>query len=78
LFQIKIQDEVCLTFAGTFDPAFTANIFSIGKISPEMNANTSKQLSEFFSKELGLPDNRGYISFFDMAKSNIGYKGATF
>jgi phenylpyruvate tautomerase len=75
---VKIQDECVLTFGGTFDPAFIANIYSIGKISPEQNANTSAGLSEFLSKELGLPSDRGYISFFDMKGSNMGYKGKTF
>lgn len=67
-----------MCFAGTFDPAYIANIVSIGKISPEMNANTSKGLSEFLSEEMGLPNDRGYISFNDMKGTNIGYKGATF
>lgn len=75
---VKITDDCALCFAGTFDPAFTANIYSIGKISPEMNTNTSAGLSEFLSKELGLPSDRGYIAFFDMKGSNMGYKGATF
>jgi len=75
---VKIQDELTLTFAGTFDPAFTANIYSIGKIGPEMNANTSAGLAEFLEKELGLPSDRGYISFFDMKGTNMGFKGTTF
>ena len=75
---VKIVDDCALSFAGTFDPAFTANIYSIGRISPEMNVKTSAGLSEFFSKELGLPNDRGYVAFFDMPASNIGYKGATF
>ena len=75
---VHITDECTLCFAGSFDPAYTANIFSIGKISPEMNVNTSKGLSEFLSEEMGLPDDRGYISFNDMKGTNMGYKGATF
>ena len=75
---VKIQDELTLSFAGTFDPAFTANIYSIGKITPEMNTNTSAGLAEFLDKELGLPSDRGYISFFDMKGTNMGFKGKTF
>jgi phenylpyruvate tautomerase len=75
---VKIQDECVLSFAGTFEPAFFANVYSIGKIDPEMNVNTSAGLSEFLSQELGLPSDRGYISFFDMKPSNMGYKGKTF
>jgi phenylpyruvate tautomerase len=75
---VKVQDDLTLTFAGTFDPAYVANIYCIGKISPEMNNNTSAGLSELLSKELGLPNDRGYICFFDMKASNIGYQGATF
>ena len=75
---VKIQDNLCLSFAGTFDPAFTANIYSIGKINPEMNTKTSAGLAEFLEKELGLPSDRGYISFFDMKGTNMGFKGKTF
>lgn len=75
---VKIQDECVLSFAGTFEPAFTANIYSIGKITPEMNANTSAGLSKFLSEEMGLPSDRGYIGFHDMKASNMGYKGDTF
>ena len=75
---VKIQDELVLSFAGTFEPAFTANIYSIGKINPEMNTNTSAGLAEFLEKELGLPSDRGYISFFDMKGTNMGFKGKTF
>jgi phenylpyruvate tautomerase len=75
---VKVQDECTLTFGGTFEPAFTAMIYSIGRITPQLNANTSAGLSKFFSKELGLPDDRGYIAFFDMAGSDMGYKGKTF
>lgn len=75
---VKIVDDCVLSFAGTFDPAFTANVYSIGSISPEMNAKTSAGLAEFLTKELGLPSDRGYIAFFDVARSNMGYKGATF
>jgi len=73
-----IKDEQVLTFAGTFEPAFTASIYSIGKITPEMNANTSAGLAEYFEKELGLPSDRGYISFYDMKGTNMGWKGTTF
>jgi phenylpyruvate tautomerase len=75
---VHIKDEQVLTFAGTFEPAYIANIYSIGKISPEMNVNTSKGLSEFLSKELGLPDDRGYIGFHDMKATNMGWKGTVF
>jgi len=75
---VKVQDELTLSFAGTFDPAFTANIYSIGKITPEMNTNTSAGLAEFLEEELGLPSDRGYISFFDMKGTNMGFKGKTF
>lgn len=75
---VKVIDDCVLCFAGTFEPAYTASIYSIGKISPELNANTSAGVSQFLSRELGLPDNRGYIMFFDLKGSNFGYKGKTF
>lgn len=75
---VKVQDDCALSFGGTFDPAYGCAIYSIGRIDPDMNAKTSAGLSEFLLKELGLPNDRGYISFFDMKGSNMGYKGKTF
>jgi len=75
---VKVQDECVLSFAGTFDPAYIVNIYSIGKINPQMNNNTSAEFSKFLTEEMGLPSDRGYIAFHDMKESDIGYKGATF
>jgi phenylpyruvate tautomerase len=68
---VKVRDECTLTFAGSFDPGYSAFLYSIGKISPEMNLKTSAGLSEFFAKELDLPNDRGTIVFYDIARSNI-------
>ena len=75
---VKVIDECALCFGGTFDPAYVASVYSIGKISPELNVNTSAGISQYLAKELGLPDDRGSIMFFDMKGSNFGYKGKTY
>jgi phenylpyruvate tautomerase len=75
---VKVVDDCALCFGGTFEPAYAASIYSIGKISPELNVTTSAAISQYLSKELGLPDDRGYIMFSDVKGSNFGYKGKTF
>ena len=75
---VNIRDDATLAFGGTYEPAYHAAIYSIGRITPEMNANTSSKLAEFFEKELGLPAHRGYITFFDVKGSDWGYNKETF
>jgi Macrophage migration inhibitory factor (MIF) len=75
---VNLRDDATLAFAGTYEPAYHVAIYSIGKITPEMNVNTSAKLAEFFEKELGLPAVRGYITLHDVKGSNWGHNKETF
>jgi Macrophage migration inhibitory factor (MIF) len=72
---VHFQDESIAAFGGSYEPAYTANIYSVGQISPELNHNTSAKLGEFLEQELGLPSKRGGIKFFDIKSSDWGWKG---
>ncbi|GBE83366.1 Tautomerase/MIF [Sparassis latifolia] len=63
-----------LTFNGTFDPAFLLTITSLDNLSPESNEKYSKALFDFFEEKLGVPNDRGYITFFDPKRENMGFK----
>ena len=49
---------------------------SLDNINDEANEKYSKAFFEFFQQKLGVPAKRGYISFIDPGRGNIGY--ATF
>ncbi|EMD34383.1 hypothetical protein CERSUDRAFT_97643 [Gelatoporia subvermispora B] len=66
-----------LTFNGSLDPALLLTITSLGNINPEVNEKYSKALFEYFEKKLGVPDDRGYITFYDPGRAYIGHKSTT-
>ncbi|PSR70562.1 hypothetical protein PHLCEN_2v13601 [Hermanssonia centrifuga] len=67
-----------LAWEGTFEPAFLLNITSLDNLNAESNEGFSKDLFDFFEKHLGVKDNRGYITFFDPGRENIGHAHTTF
>ncbi|KAJ7349027.1 Tautomerase/MIF superfamily [Mycena albidolilacea] len=75
---VSITHNKTLTFAGTLDPAFALVVTSLDNLNPEANDKYSAILSEFLKEKLGIPNDRGYITFQDPGRGFIGYKGTTF
>ncbi|KAI0781402.1 Tautomerase/MIF [Trametes elegans] len=67
-----------LTFNGSHEPALLLHITSLDNISPTQNEEYSKAFFAFFKEQLGVPDNRGYITFYDPGRAYLGYKSTTF
>ncbi|KAI0806896.1 Tautomerase/MIF [Fomes fomentarius] len=70
---VHLDDNKPLTFNGTFDPAFLLSIVSLDNLPPEKNEQYSKAFFAYFKEKLGVPDDRGYITFIDPGRANIGY-----
>ncbi|KII89298.1 hypothetical protein PLICRDRAFT_175506 [Plicaturopsis crispa FD-325 SS-3] len=66
------------TFQGTLDPAFNLVVTSLDNLSPSLNEGYSKVFFEFFHSKLGVPGDRGYITFTDPGRAYLGYQGTTF
>lgn len=49
---------------------------SLDNINQQANEKYSKAFFDFFQKKLDVPANRGYITFIDPGRENMGY--ATF
>ncbi|TFY70685.1 hypothetical protein EVG20_g2329 [Dentipellis fragilis] len=75
---ISLQYNEHLTFKGNFDPAFLLVVTSLGNISPEQNEEYSKLFFDYFARELGIPGDRGYITFYDPGNAYLGHQGTTF
>ncbi|CAA7265322.1 unnamed protein product [Cyclocybe aegerita] len=75
---VIISYNETLTFAGTFDPAFSLRIDSLDNINPEANDRYTKAFAKFFEENLGAKDNRGYVTFIDPGRANIGFQSTTF
>ncbi|KAI0059511.1 Tautomerase/MIF [Artomyces pyxidatus] len=67
-----------LSWEGTFDPAFLLVVTSLDNIAPALNEQYSKAFFAFFEAELAAPGNRGYITFDDPGRGNLGHKSTTF
>ncbi|EPQ58634.1 Tautomerase/MIF [Gloeophyllum trabeum ATCC 11539] len=67
-----------LSFHGTFDPAFLMVITSLNNINPEANEKYSKAFFGHFKERLGVPGERGYITFYDPGLAYLGHKATTF
>lgn len=80
-------EKVCLVtfnkvdnvvYAGSTEPAFIAHIHSIGHIDNDRNAGLSKNISQFLTEELNIPNTRGYFFFHDVKGEDTGYSGSTY
>jgi len=67
-----------LIFKGSFEPAFSLHIVSLGNLSPELNEGYSKAFFAHLGEKLGVKDDRGYIVFNDPGRAYMGYKSTTF
>lgn len=66
-----------MAFNGTVDPAFLLTITSLWNLNPTSDAEFSKAFFEFFAEQLGVPGDRGYITFLDPKPQFMGHQGTT-
>ena len=64
--------------AGEPGPIAFADVRGIGGLTQEVNAAVSSKLCAYLEDELGIPADRIYATFTDIAASNWGWKGETF
>ncbi|PCH38466.1 Tautomerase/MIF [Wolfiporia cocos MD-104 SS10] len=67
-----------LTFHGSFEPAFLMTVTSLDNLTPALNEGYSKAFFDYFESKLGIANDRGYITFLDPGRVNLGYKATTF
>ncbi|KZT24097.1 Tautomerase/MIF [Neolentinus lepideus HHB14362 ss-1] len=67
-----------LSFHGTFDPAFLMVITSLDNLNPTSNEKYSKSFFGHFEEKLGVPGERGYITFLDPGRAYLGHKATHF
>lgn len=75
----SFQKVDAMSFGGDAEtPAAALTLVSLGAITPDNNRALSAAVAQVLNSELGVPQNRYYINFFDSDRSNVGYNGATF
>lgn len=75
---VSIIPDVPMSFGGTTEPCAIANLMSIGALGVEQNKKHAKILFELVEQELGVKNDRMYITFQDEPTGNVGFKGTTF
>ncbi|KAG7453019.1 Tautomerase/MIF [Guyanagaster necrorhizus] len=78
VFSILVTPVPTMLFAGTPDPTFSMAVTCLDTLSPEKNLLYSKELFAFVEKALGIKNDRGYITFLDPGRSNLGLHSTTF
>ncbi|XP_071790104.1 macrophage migration inhibitory factor-like [Asterias amurensis] len=73
---VIVRPDEMMSFGGSTEPCAMVDFISAGKIGGEENKNYSKAIAALMEK-LGVPSDRMYIIFTDLARDNVGYKGST-
>tara|TARA_B100000965_G_scaffold25083_2_gene18883 strand:+ start:1245 stop:1580 length:336 start_codon:yes stop_codon:yes gene_type:complete len=72
---VKVVDSVPMYFSESHDSCCYIEIKSIGSLTPSSMAPI---ISDFISKEIGIPTNRIYINFENVSSTNWAWDGKTF
>lgn len=75
---VSLRADVPLVFGGTEAPAAQAELLSIGALGKDRNKAHSRALADVLLAELGVPADRFYCKFTDVAASDMGWNGSTF
>ncbi|XP_050361390.1 MIF-like protein mif-2 [Nymphalis io] len=77
-FLCVIEGDCQLTINGNSTlPGVIATLESIGNLGPEDNKRIVKLLTAFMEKELGVPPNRFFLTFYDLTTYNVAKGGVT-
>ncbi|CAH0549069.1 unnamed protein product [Brassicogethes aeneus] len=69
---------VAMSWGGSNAKCAQATLMSIGALGQEQNKKHSKAIFDLITKELGIADDKMYISFTDNPSMNVGYQSTTF
>ncbi|KAH7890026.1 Tautomerase/MIF superfamily [Phlebopus sp. FC_14] len=76
-FHVNFQYNPFLAYGGTFEPAVALTTASLFNTNAENAKIWSKAFSEFFQERIGVPKDRGYMSFVDPDPALLGMRGTT-
>lgn len=71
-------EEGPILMSGQGGPAAFADVRSIGGLDGNVNREISQNLCVLLNRILGIPANRVYLNFTDVAPANWGWNGSTF
>ncbi|MFH1147068.1 MAG: phenylpyruvate tautomerase MIF-related protein [Pseudomonadota bacterium] len=74
---VTISTESMIMSGQKGDSAF-ADVRSIGGLNRDVNRKIAQRLCALLKESLGIPPDRVYVNFADIASSNWGWNGSTF
>ena len=74
---VSIQPESPLVFGGSDEPAAFVRLKSIG-LPTDRCPELSQKICRLIEQELGVPQDRIFIDFKDLARNMFGWNGKTF
>ncbi|NWR02494.1 MIF factor, partial [Paradoxornis webbianus] len=75
---VQISPDHVMSFGGSTDPCAMCFLYSIGKTGEQDNEVCSKLLCGLLNKQLKMPSDRIYSSFFAISPGNAGWNNSTF
>lgn len=73
-----VFETAAIALGGKAGPAAFVDIRGIGGLTREVNNRLAKSFCDLLEARLGIPQDRVYLNFTDVAAQNWGMKGATF
>jgi phenylpyruvate tautomerase PptA (4-oxalocrotonate tautomerase family) len=75
--QVLLEAPTAMMFAGSIDPSILIEVRSLG-FSGHSISEISRSLCILIHAQLNIPEDRIFINFFDIERSNWGWNGKTF
>ncbi len=73
-----VEDGVSMLFGGEPGPTALVEVRSIGGLGPAVNGRLARRVSELVGAATGVPGQRTYVSFADVAPGDWAQDGETF
>ena len=70
--------QAAMLMSGNPGEAAFVEVHSIGGLNGEVNRKLAQKVCSLLHQSLGVPQNRIYLNFTDVAAANWGWKGDTF
>lgn len=74
---VVLKGSVPIWYGGTEEPAASAELLSIGGLTPDANKELSAALASVLEAKLSIPPSRFFLKFYDSQGSNFGWNGTT-
>lgn len=73
-----VHDNVAMTMGGESTAIAMVSVKSIGGLSKQVNQKLAAETSQMLKTELGIVDDRRYLTFEELPATNWGWKADTF